>query len=200
MIRVGLTGGMGSGKSTFMEVWKSLGAEVLNADDFAKDLMVSDPIIINRLKNTFGEETFLEDGSLNKDHLIEQAFKNGRVEELNEVVHPQLRFRTKEYADRLEQEEETEVFLYEAAVLLNEGRPDGFDVIILLTSDKNNRVNRVAKRDQVTSESVIQRMQSQPDFEKITHLADIVISNDKTIEDLKSEARKLYHSVLQDFS
>ncbi len=196
MIRVGITGGIGSGKSTLVQVWKKLGAHVLNADAFARELMVSDEDLIQELKDTFGEETYHPDGSLNKEHLIREAFEKGRVGELNGVVHPVLRKRTAEYMAKLPKE--TPVFAYEAAVLLNDGRPEGFDCILLLLANAEKRKQWVNKRDRSGEKAVMDRMQAQPDFEQLQHLADIIIRNDGTLEELKQKAENSYLKILED--
>lgn len=196
MIRVGVTGGIGSGKTTFCKVWEELGARVLYADDFAKELMVTDSVIIQNLKDTFGEITYLENGELNKDHLITEAFKKNRVDELNAIVHPRMRERAKEEGDKATREGYS-VFAYEAAVLLNEGRPEHFDDIILLLADKNKRVKRVMERDQTRGELVLDRMQKQPDFEELTHLVDHILINDSDLDSLKAEAEKMFHKLLK---
>ena len=191
MIRVGVTGGIGSGKTEFVNELQRIGAHVLNADDFAKYLMVTDAELKEQLIQVFGAETYLTDGALNKDHLIEEAFKKGRVQELNQTVHPILRQRTKSYADDLESKGE-KVFVYEAAVLLNEGRPDGFDVVVMLLSDKNRRVKRVVERDETSEEAILDRIDAQPDFEKITDLADVIVHNDGSLDELKEKTNSLY--------
>jgi dephospho-CoA kinase len=83
MIKVGITGGIGSGKSTVCKEWEKLGAVVFYADDEAKKLMVTDRLSRQKLTDAFGPQTYKADGSLNKAHLIEEAFIKGRVEELN---------------------------------------------------------------------------------------------------------------------
>jgi dephospho-CoA kinase len=198
MIRVGITGGIGSGKSTLVKVWEELGAHVLNADEYARELMVTDPLLISEIKETLGEESYHEDGSLNKEHLIQEAFGKGRVGELNAVVHPILRKRTQEYMDGLP--DTTPVFAYEAAVLLNEGRPDGFDRILLMLADEQQRLHRVSERDGSNEEDILQRMKAQPDFEHLQHLADMIIRNDGSLEDLKKKAEASYGKIMQDLS
>lgn len=191
MKRVGITGGIGSGKTTFCKVWEGLGAYVLYADDFAKELMVSDKELIRSIKQTFGEQSYHEDGSLNRAFLAKEAFEKGRVKELNALVHPQLRKRIKELADRKSQEG-IEIFAQEAAILLNEGRPEGLDSVILLLADDQKRVDWAAQRDQVDKKLITDRLEKQPDFKKLTHLCDHVVKNDGSVEDLQNKARELY--------
>ena len=102
MISVGITGGIGSGKTTVASIWESLGATVVYADDLAKQLMQTDPDLKRKLSETFGEETYHSDGSLNKPHLIKEAFHKNRVEELNSIVHPAIRIEAKDLIKKAE--------------------------------------------------------------------------------------------------
>jgi len=195
MISVGITGGIGSGKSTVARTWESLGAEVVFADDLAKELMQADPVLRQNLTDTFGEQTFNPDGSLNKPHLIEEAFHKNRVEELNSIVHPAIH---KEIQSQIARAEEAgiKLFAYEAAILLNNGRPDYLDVVVLVTSNRNKRLARVSERDSVDERDVAARMAKQPDFATLTHLADHVIENNGSLDDLREKSAGLYYKLI----
>ncbi len=194
MIKVGITGGIGSGKTTFCKEWERLGAYVLYADDFAKELMVKDAEIIQNIKNTFGAEAYFEDGALNRNYLAEEAFAGGRVDELNSIVHPILWDRM----DKLilqKEKEGVQVFLKEAAILLNEGRPDNLDYVILVKIPEKLQIERVQKRDETTAQKVRDRIGKQPDFQKLEHLCDFIVENSGTKEDLIVQARQIYKNI-----
>ena len=195
MISVGITGGIGSGKSTVARTWESLGAEVVFADDLAKELMQADPVLRQNLTDTFGEQTFNPDGSLNKPHLIEEAFHKNRVEELNSIVHPAIH---KEIQSQIARAEEAgiKLFAYEAAILLNNGRPDYLDVVVLVTSNRKKRLARVSERDSVDERDVAARMAKQPDFATLTHLADHVIENNGSLDELREKSAGLYYKLI----
>lgn len=195
MISVGITGGIGSGKTTVARIWESLGATVVYADDLAKQLMQTDPDLKRKLSETFGEETYQSDGSLNKPHLIKEAFHKNRVEELNSIVHPAIRIQANNLIKKAERKG-TELFAYEAAILLNEGRPDYMDVVVLVTSDRETRLARVSERDSVDSTDVAARMAKQPDFSTLTHLVDYTIENKGTLAELKEKAERLYFTLI----
>lgn len=197
MIVAGVTGGIGSGKSTLCRVWESLGAKVVYADDLAKQLMVEDRSVIKRLRKLFGDETYTDDGALNKEHLIEEAFLKGRVEELNSVVHPAVREKFQEIIEN-SKNEGVEVLVKEAALLLNNGRPEELDAVILVTSSKSDQIKRVQERDSVGEKNVLDRMNKQPDFESLKSYADYVINNDGTIDEFKLKSKELYLKVLED--
>ncbi len=191
MITVGLTGGIGSGKSTVGSMFEKLGATVIRADDLAKELMIKDASIIQQIKKTFGEESYFSDGSLNKAHLSEQAFQKNRVSELNSIVHIAV------YAWFRKQKEEelqkgTKVLIREAALLLDKGRPEDFDKIIVVTASKSNRIYRVMQRDHVSEELVLSRMNKQLDQEKMQEFADFVIQNDESEMELKNQVQEIW--------
>lgn len=196
MIKAGVTGGIGSGKSTVCMIWENLGAYVLNADDLAKRVMVSDPKIKKQLVKTFGEKTYHDDGTLNRDYLAGEAFKKGRVDELNKIVHPRLPDAVQREMARAESSG-YEVFVYEAALLLQNLQPGLLDYIVLVLADEEARLRRVQRRDNVTAEEVNTRIARQADFEEAVPLADIVIRNNGTIEDLEKEARSVYKKFLK---
>jgi dephospho-CoA kinase len=95
MIKVGLTGGIGSGKSAVAKIWEDLGAFPLYADDLAKKIMTEDPDVKSEIKKIFGDESYNKDGALNRPYLAKEAFEKGRVEDLNAVVHPVVYRETK---------------------------------------------------------------------------------------------------------
>lgn len=192
MIKVGVTGGIGSGKTTFCKVLEELGAFVLYADDLAKELMVSDPELISKLKQAFGDESYHADGSLNRGYLAKEAFEKGRVQELNEIVHPILWKRADEIS-QVKEEEGCSIFVKEAAILLQNGRPENVDQVILLLADQKSRIERVKSRDKTDEKKVQDRILKQQDFEKLTHLADRVVVNNESIEELKMKARETFH-------
>lgn len=196
MITVGVTGGIGSGKSTVCKEWEKLGAKVVYADDLAKELMVNDPELRKKLIDTFGAGTYHSDGSLNRSHLIHQAFEENRVEKLNQIVHPAVTKKFRTISKEAEKEGEKMV-VEEAALLLNKGRPPGLDVVVIVISDRKKRLKRVVDRDGVHLEKVMARDEKQPNFEKILHLADYVIDNNGTIDNLKKKARALYSKLIE---
>ena len=197
MIVAGVTGGIGSGKSTLCKVWEEMGAKVIYADDLAKQLMVNDRSVKKRLVMLFGEETYTQDGALNKEHMIEEAFLKGRVEELNRVVHPAVREKFQEFIEN-SKKADVEVLVKEAALLLNNGRPEELDAVILVTSSKSDQIKRVQERDSVGEKNVLDRMNKQPDFESLKSYADYVINNDGTLDEFKLKSKELYLKVLED--
>ncbi|NBC02842.1 MAG: dephospho-CoA kinase [Bacteroidetes bacterium] len=197
MITVGVTGGIGSGKTTVCKEWEKLGAKVVYADDLAKQLMVKDDRLRESLIEAFGKDTYHADGRLNRPHLIHQAFEEGRVEELNQLVHPAVARKFVEISNEAKEAGE-EMVVEEAALLLNNGRPENLDLVVIVRSDREDRLERVSKRDSVSKKKVMERDVNQPDFNNLTHLADYTIENNGTLEELRKKSIQLYHKIIQE--
>ncbi|MGM0546608.1 MAG: dephospho-CoA kinase [Bacteroidota bacterium] len=195
MVTVGITGGIGSGKSTVCEIWEKLGAYVLNADDLAKQVMVSNEKVRQELVEAFGEQSFCKDGSLNREHLAREAFEKGRVNELNAIVHPKLPTAASQKIEEA-QAQGYDVFVYEAALLLENLEPGRLDYIVLVLADKDKRINRVLQRENISEDEIKQRMNKQRDFKKATEKVDYVIRNNGTLEELEKKAELIYQNFL----
>ncbi len=195
MITVGVTGGIGSGKSTVCEVWADLGAYILNADDLAKQVMVTNPEVKQQLIDHFGSESFLDDGQLNTKHLAKEAFEKGRVKELNAIVHPKLPAAASQEIEEAEAQG-YDIFVYEAALLLENLEHGSMDYIVLVLADEDHRIERVKQRDNSSEAEIKQRIKKQRNFEKVTDRVDYVIRNNGTLEELEKKAEIIYQSLL----
>ncbi len=184
---IGITGGIGSGKSTVTEYYKSLGYFVLKADDIAKQVMVEDNEIIKNIKKEFGENSYI-DGKLNTKYLAEKAFSHtAKVAKLNKIVHPKTIAKIKEEAKKLFKKKN--IVIVEAAILFEAHWEDIFDYIILITSDENKRITRVLERDHVSIQEIKSRMMHQLQDKDKKGKSDFVIENNDTIESLKEKAK-----------
>jgi len=195
MVRVGITGGIGSGKSTICRVWEQCGAFIIHADELAKTIMVEQPSVVASIKKSFGEQAYLPDGSLNRAYLAGKAFGEARVDELNAIVHPEVY----KQSDALMQQAALQGYpmaVREAAILLQYGRPSDLEVIVLVLSDAMLRSHRVIQRDHTTASAVQARMGHQPVYETYIPLADFVVYNDGSLEALEQKAQSLYQELL----
>lgn len=179
MLKVGITGGIGSGKSTICRIFEVLGIPVFYADAVAKQLMVKDMILIEGVKRAFGIESYSEAGTLNNKHIAAIVFNNlAELEKLNALVHPAV-FRA---FDRWINEvpESTPYILKEAALLFESASYKMCDTSILVTAPHEIKLERVTQRDGVTPEQVIARMDKQFTDEQKLKLADHHIVNDES--------------------
>lgn len=171
---IGLTGGIGSGKSTIAKVFQSLHIPCYYADDRAKSLMNESSEVKDKLTAKFGSEVY-KDGTLNRPLLAELIFNNDENRAfVNNVVHPAV---AKDF-EQWTTEQEAPYVLKEAAILFETGGYKASDFNILVTAPVEVRLQRVMSRDSASAEQVKARMNAQWPDEKKTELADFVILND----------------------
>lgn len=196
MIKVGITGGIGSGKTAVCEVWSEMGGFVLNADAMAKQLMTENKEVKQQLVDTFGPGTFDKEGGLNRAYLANQAFRRNRVVELNAIVHPKLPPLVQQEMEQAAQSG-FKVGIYEAALLLDieDCRLEEFDYIALVLTDKKKRIQRVIQRDETDRDEIKSRMDKQRDFEDAKDQADIIIRNNGTLSELREKAISIFEKI-----
>lgn len=170
---IGLTGGIGSGKTTVAGFFKELGVPVYIADDEAKMLMNSSPYIQQKIIALFGEEAYAN-GKLNNALLASQVFKNPLLlKKLNEIVHPEVGRHFKEWAAQ----QNAPYVIKEAAILFENGSYKNCDAVILVKASKENKIQRILKRDQTSITAIEERMNNQWLDEEKEKLADFIIQN-----------------------
>lgn len=175
MITVGLTGGIGTGKTTVAKIFKVLGIPVFDADAAAKKIMNENNVVQQKIIENFGEESFI-DGNLNRSYLASIVFNNAnKLELLNEIVHPETIKLSKEWM----QNQTTAYCIKEAALLFESGSAQGLDYIIGVFAPISLRVKRVMHRDKITAEEVNKRIQKQIDIEIAKKLCDFTINNNE---------------------
>ncbi|ESU19280.1 Dephospho-CoA kinase [Flavobacterium cauense R2A-7] len=180
---IGLTGGIGSGKSTIAGYFKALGVPVYIADDEAKKLM-NNPETVKKVQSVF-EENVIENHVLDRKKIATLVFSNPKkLEQLNSVVHPEVK---KHFLTWLKIHKNEPFIVKEAAILFESGSYKDCDKIIMVTAPEAVRIERVMQRDKVTKAQVLERMQNQwPEEEKIKR-SDFVIEN----IDLKESEKKV---------
>jgi dephospho-CoA kinase len=177
MLKVGITGNIGSGKTTVSKIFEVLGIPVFYADDAAKNVMVTDGILIDAIKKTFGAESYFDDGSLNRKHIAGIVFNSeAELAKLNAIVHPAT-FRA--FDNWLPQHQHAPYVLKEAALLFESDSYKMCDKTIMVTAPLEMRVKRVVLRDKLTMEEILKREAKQFTAEKKLELADYAISNDE---------------------
>jgi dephospho-CoA kinase len=174
MITVGLTGGLGSGKTTVAKVFQTLGIPVFYADDEAKELTNASPEIRQGLLSTFGPELYAS-GSLNKVLLASIIFNNpDALARVNRLIHPAVQQAFAAWAAR----QHSVYVVQEAAILFETGGYKNFDKMVLVTAPQELRITRVIQRSGWSREEALQRMANQWDENQKIPLADFVILND----------------------
>lgn len=174
-LRIGLTGGMGSGKSTVAGIFKVLGIPVFDADATAKNIMQTDPGLKTAIIDTFGE-TVYPGGLLDRKKLASLVFTDPyQLEKLNALVHP----RTIAAAEAWASEQTAPYTVKEAALFFEAGSAIGIDYMIGVYAPKHTRIKRVMDRDGISREEVLARMSRQIQEEVKMRLCDFVVVNDE---------------------
>jgi dephospho-CoA kinase len=174
MLKIGLTGGIGSGKTTVAGIFEVLEIPVYYADQAARQLMNNDPVIKMNIIRDFGEESYLEEG-LNRPFLSREVFGNPeKLARLNAIVHPV----TIEDANRWMRDQTSPYAIKEAALIFETSAKQWLDHVIGVFAPQTLRIERTMNRDQISREEVLKRMKNQLPEEKKMSLCDFVIHND----------------------
>ncbi len=176
MLKIGITGGIGAGKSTVAGIFKVLGVPVFDADATAKNILNTDSVLREQIADTFGSETY-KNGLLDKKYLATLVFNNpDQLAKLNALVHPATIAAADKWASRFA---DRPYIIKEAALLFEAGTYVGLDYIIGVTAPVELRIARVMARDQVSREEVLSRMQHQLDDTEKMQRCDFVIDNNE---------------------
>jgi dephospho-CoA kinase len=187
---VGLTGGIGSGKTTVALLFRDLGVPVYIADDHAKMIMQTETII-NAVKKVFGEAVFVN-GLLDRAKLAEVVFNDPeQLKLLNNIVHPAVKLN---FDSWILDYKETPFVIYESAILFESGGFKNCDSIITVTAPIEERIKRVIKRDKTTRNLVLQRMNMQLDDEKRIAFSNFVLEN-TTFNEIKVKVSSIFEEL-----
>src|SRR5271168_796474 len=209
MLKVGLTGGIASGKSVVGEMLVAFGAHLVEADRIAHELMQPGQSVYYEVVAHFGREILNYDGSVNRGKLAEAAFgsetqgapsaeasKASRIQELNRIVHPAVIRAQDEWMEEVGRQDSNAVAIVEAALILEAGAAKRFDKLIVVTSSEDQRIARFAARQKLDLDSarkeVERRMAAQlPESEKIK-AADYVIDNSGSLDYTRAQVREVW--------
>jgi len=182
MIIIGLTGGIGSGKSTVLALFKALGAVTYVADIEAKKLMNTDDELKNQIIKLFGEKAY-ENGELNRTYISSIVFSNEeKLNALNALVHPKVR----EDFQHFIKTQKADFVIYEAAILFESGSNQICDYVITVIADFEHKIERIMKRDNISEAQVLERMKNQSDDDFKIKKSNFVIRNNH-LDDTKKQ-------------
>ena len=192
MLKVGLTGGIGSGKSTASRYFESLGAFVLDADEEAKKLITSNETVQHELISEFGTDIIDGTGRVDKNKLSRVAFQDeDHQQRLNSVVHPYIFNLIDKEFNRVFNNKKHGVFIVDAALIYETGFDAHLDYVIVVTAHLKNRMERALGRETLSREEILKRVGFQwPEEEKV-NMADFVVHNDGTEVEFKKNIESL---------
>lgn len=208
MLKVGLTGGIASGKSLVGEMFVSLGAHLVQADRIAHSLMQPGEAVYNEVVRHFGREILDPDGTVNRAKLAEAAFgetsasegqRASRIVELNRIVHPAVIRSQDAWLQEMGRRDPHAVAIVEAALILEAGVKDHFDRLVVVTCNAEQRAARFASRQKIdlaaARKEVERRMAAQLSDEKKVKAADFVIDNSGSLENASEQVRQVWEKL-----
>jgi len=196
MLKIGLTGGIGSGKSSVSALFKEWGAYIFDADVVAKDIINNNETAQSELIAEFGTDVLGSDNKIDKKKLARIAFSDEDHQlRLNIIIHPYVFNKIDSTFDKVLANGNHEVFVVDAALIYESGADTHMDYVIVVTSHLKIRTERVMTRGGLTLDEFLQRVELQwPDEDKV-HMADFVIHNNSPEEQLAAVAKKIYNQL-----
>lgn len=197
MLRVGLTGGIGTGKSTASNFFKEIGAFVFDADTEAKNLISTNDLVQHELITEFGTDIIDISGQINKKKLSRIAFQDvDHQRQLNSVVHPYVFDLLDKSFDKEFKKGDHEIFIVDGAMIYESGYDVHMDYIIVVTAQLKNRMERALERKTLTREEILKRMEFQWPEEDKVNVADFVIHNDDTEKELNQNIKSIIKKLI----
>ena len=189
---LGVTGGIGSGKSAVCNVLEELGATIFSADQVAKHIMATKPEVIQEIKDAFGIDSYFPDGSLNRAYLAQQVFGDEeKVATINKIVHPRV-FEAFQEEKKRTLQNESPLLVHEAALIFESGGYKHLDAVLVVHAPLEIRIQRVIDRDSASRRQVLDRMAHQLPPEELLRRADYVIHNDSDLDTMRQRVREFY--------
>ncbi|WP_207641135.1 dephospho-CoA kinase [Peptoclostridium acidaminophilum] len=195
MIIIGLTGSMGTGKTTVSDFFKRKGIKVVDADDISRSLAKKGSPLLGVLEERFGPGVISNDGSLDRKKLASIVFANeGMLRELNAIMHPRIIDEIKGHIARLEAAGET-IIVLDAPLLLETGLDELVDLVLLVTCDSKIQIDRIMARDGATHAEAEMRLAHQMSQEEKKKLADFILDNSGTLDELEASVDDFLESL-----
>ena len=197
MLKVGLTGGIGCGKSTASSVMAELGSYIFEADDEAKKMITENSTVQSELIAEFGTDIMGAGNVMDLQKLGRIALQDEDHQmRLNSVVHPYIYNLIDDQFDKISKKNKHSMFVVDGALIYESGYDQHLDYVIVITALMKNRMERAIDRGTLTRQQILQRIDLQWSEEEKTGLADFVIHNDSTQEDLQKEITEIYNRIV----
>lgn len=199
MPHYGLTGGIGSGKSTVAAMFSDKGAFIIDADAISRELMEPGEETLQRVVAAFGEEILLDNGQLNRPHLASLIFANPeKREKLNAIVHPAVRARSQLLREEaVAQQEENATIIEDIPLLTETGQADRFDGVIVVCANEKVRLERLTTQRGILKEDALARIKAQASDEERAQIARWIIDNSGSREDTQHQVERVWQEITQ---
>lgn len=192
-LRIGMTGGIGSGKSTAAECFRSLGVPVLDADDLTRELTAPGQPVLENIRALFGDEAISADGSLSRPFLRKRVFTDDvKRQQLEALLHP----RVYDLLERYSAEQNAAYVVWVVPLLLESGSADRVDRVLVIDCPEETQIARAAKRDQQTEKDIRTIISKQLPRTTRLERADDILHNDDDINDLRQAIQELHEFYL----
>ncbi len=190
---VGLTGGIGSGKTTVSNMFKDLGVPIYIADLEAKKLMATSKVIKRKLIDLFGPKAY-ENNELNRAYIASKIF-NDKVylDKMNAIIHPKVATHFKQWL----QKQTSKYVIKEAAIIFEHNMQSQYDYIITVIANEEERIKRILKRDNTSKEKIVSIIKNQISDQEKVKMSDFVIINDQ-LDHTKAQVLKIHNTILKD--
>ena len=193
MLIVGLTGGVASGKTAISQVLREEGAHIIDADQIARELVQTHQPAWSELIKAFGKEILQENGSIHRKKLANKVFLDSKKRELlNQILHPRIKEEMERRTKEIGQKDPEAIVVIDAALLVELGDQRDLDKLIVVASTQTQQIERLKGRDGVTLEEAMRILSSQMPLEEKVKLADYVIRNEGSIEEVKKRAKEVF--------
>ena len=197
MLKIGLTGGIGSGKSEVSKIFHSWGAYIFDADKEAKNIINNNIDAQKEIIKEFGSDVVGLDQNIDKQKLARIAFQDEFHQlALNSIIHPHVFKKIDSTFENIQQKNKHNCFVVDAALIYESGADTHMDYVIVITSLLRYRTERVMSRNNVTREDFLKRVSLQWSDEDKEHMADYVIQNNSDLKNLEKESRKVFDSII----
>lgn len=191
-MKVGLTGGIGAGKSTVADLFAKLGAIVIRADELSRQVIEVNSSGFNQVITRFGKEILKKDGSIDRAKLAKIVFKDSNaLKDLEKIIHPLVRNKTNEL---IEQQNPEAIIVNEVPLLLEKNMEKLYDFLVIVISSEKNRTKRLLDKG-FSKEQIRDRMNHQVDDETRKTKADFLVVNDGNLEQLEKDVNKIWQSL-----
>jgi dephospho-CoA kinase len=199
MLIVALTGGIASGKSVVSSILEELGCTIHHADRVAHKIMEPEKPAWKKIVAHFGEKILNKDKTINRSRLGKIIFSDKKEQNfLNELIHPLVLKKKKETIEKLEKEGPNTIFVSEAALTIEAGFTDFFDKIIVVYCKKENQIERLMERDQISRKEAVNKLMSQMAPEEKLKYADYIIDTSGSLQNTVEQTERVYRNLMID--